>query len=196
MRRCKPSCVLRFISSIPELVVLGETMTSFLTKTVPPRAILAAGAMTLLVSVVMGRETREPPEVVALAARTAAPASPSESAADLDLQQLTRSKKVENIADLFAPRNLTLAALPQVASAEPAPPPAPSAPPLPFTYLGQFIDGEKTEVFVALGDEHYSVEKGKTINGQYKVEKVTPSAVTFVYLPLGTRQSLPIPALK
>ncbi|MBI4205212.1 MAG: hypothetical protein HY527_09315 [Betaproteobacteria bacterium] len=171
-------------------------MTSFLTRNIPPRAILAAGAMTLLVSVVMGRENGEPPAVVALAARTAAPASSPATVDDLDLQKLTRSRKAETIADLFAPRNLTLAALPQVTSAEPAPPPAPSAPPLPFTYLGQFIDGEKTEVFVTLGDEHYSIEKGKTIDGQYKVEKVTPTAVTFVYLPLGTRQSLPIPVLK
>lgn len=171
-------------------------MTSFLTKNVPPRAILAAGAMTLAVSVVMGRENQEPPAMVALAARTAAPAATTEAAADLDLQQLARPKKADNIPDLFAPRNLTLAALPPVASVEPATPPPPSAPPLPFTYLGRFVDGEKMEVFIALGEEHYTAEKGKTIDGKYKVEKVTATAVTFVYLPLGTRQSLPVPALK
>ena len=67
---------------------------------------------------------------------------------------------------------------------------------MPFTYLGQFIDGDRTEIFVALRDEHYSVERGKTLEGKYKVENITATAVTFVYLPLGTRQKLAIPVLK
>jgi hypothetical protein len=170
-------------------------MTSFLTGNIPLRAVLAAAAMTLLGSVVLGRETPKPPAVVALAATAAAPPSASGSDVDLDLQQISRSKPAENITDLFAPRNRAAPVLPDAASVEPPAPPAPSAPPLPFTYLGQFIDGEKTEIFIAQGDEHYSAEKGRTIDG-YKIEKVTATAVTFIYLPLGIRQSLAIPALK
>jgi len=170
-------------------------MTSFLTGNIPLRAVLAAAAMTLLGSVVLGRETPKPPAVVALAATAAAPPSASGSDADLDLQQIKRSKQAEHITDLFAPRNRAAPVLPDAASAAPPAPPAPSAPPLPFTYLGQFIDGEKTEIFIAQGDEHYSAEKGRTIDG-YKIEKVTATAVTFIYLPSGIRQSLAIPALK
>lgn len=170
-------------------------MTSFLIRNIPPRVVLAAGAMSLLVSVVLGRENPEPPAVVALAAATVA-AGTTESVADLDLQQLKRSRKSEDIADLFAPRQRLPVTLPEPVNAEPPAPPAPSAPPLPFTYLGKFIDGEKMEVFIAQGNEHYSIEKGKTIDDRYKVEKVTETAVTFVYLPLGTRQSLAIPSLK
>ena len=171
-------------------------MTSFLTTNISPRAVVAVAAMTLLVSVVLGREKPEPPAVVALATSTSTPGTAAESAVDLDLRPLERSKKSEGSADLFAPRIQPPVALPDTASAEPPAPPAPRAPPLPFTYLGQYIDGEKTEVFIAQGDEHYSVEKGKKIDGQYKVEKVTATAVTFIHLPSGTRQSLPIPALK
>lgn len=172
-------------------------MTSFLTKNISPRAVFAVAAMTLLVSVVLGREKPEPPTVVALATSTSAPGAAAESAADLDLRQLERSKTTEGISDLFAPRIQPPVALPDTANAEPpAPPPAPRAPPLPFTYLGKYIDGEKTEVFIAQGNEHYSVEKGKKIDGEYKVEKVTATAITFIHLPSGIRQSLPIPATK
>jgi hypothetical protein len=101
------------------------------------------------------------------------------------------------VPDLFAPRTPVSPPAPEVVNTQPpSPPPAPAAPPLPFTYLGQFIDGAKTEIFVARGAEHYSVEKGRTIEDQYRVEKITKTAVTFIYLPLGTRQNLAIPELK
>jgi len=169
-------------------------MTSFLSRNIPGRAVLAIVAMTLLGSVVLGREN---PKTATHVAPSATPSGVvGESAADLDLRQIQRSKNTEAINDLFAPR--TTAVLPATAASPepPAPPPAPSAPALPFTYLGKFIDGDKTEIFVAQGDEHYSIAQGRTIDGQYKVEKVSAAAVTFIYLPLGTRQTLAIPTLK
>jgi hypothetical protein len=171
-------------------------MTSFLTRNISPRAVVAIAAMTLVVSVVLGREKPEPPAVVALATSASPRSAAAESVADIDLRQLERSKKPGNIADLFAPRVPPPVVLPEVANAEPPAPPAPRAPPLPFTYLGKYIDGEKMEVFIAQGDEHYSVEKGKKIDGEYKVEKVTATAITFIHLPSGIRQNLPIPATK
>jgi hypothetical protein len=171
-------------------------MTSFFSRNIPVRAVLAIAAMTLLGSVVLGRENPNTATNVVLPDSATPRAVTSESAADLDLRQIQRSKNTETINDLFAPR--TTAVLPATAASPepPAPPPAPSAPSLPFTYLGKFIDGDKTEIFVARGDEHYSIARGRTIDGQYKVEKVSAAAVTFIYLPLGTRQTLPIPALK
>ena len=196
MHPSRPICASRFTSSTHESLALPKPMTSFLTRNISPRAVVAVAAMTLLVSVGLGREKPEPPEVVALATSTPPQNVAADSAADLDLRQLERSRKADSIADLFAPRVQPAVVLPDTASAEPPAPPAPSAPPLPFTYLGKYIDGEKMEIFVAQGDEHYSVEKGKKIDGQYKVEKVTATAVTFIHLPSGTRQKLPIPAPK
>jgi hypothetical protein len=171
-------------------------MIAFLKSNISPRAVLAVAAMTLVVSVVMGRE-KQPPTVVALAAPATAPGKRAEHGVELDLQKLGRSKSAEDVPDLFAPRTPVSPPAPEVVNTQPpSPPPAPAAPTLPFTYLGQFIDGAKTEIFVARGAEHYSVEKGRTIAGQYRVEKITKTAVTFIYLPLGTRQNLAIPELK
>jgi len=65
---------------------------------------------------------------------------------------------------------------------------------LPFTYLGKVVDGGKTSIFVARGDENYSLEPGQTIGGTYRVDRITDSDVTFTYLPMKTRQTLRIPA--
>lgn len=167
-------------------------MLTTLRSRISSRAVIAVGAMSLLVSVVMGRENA-PPTVIALAAPASAPGAVAEATADLDVQVLRRARNADGVPDLFAPRKPIAPPVPQAVDSQPPPPPAPSAPPLPFTYLGKLIDGEKLEVFIAQGNEHYSVEKGKTIDNQYRVEKVTASAVTFIYLPLGIRQSLPIP---
>ncbi|MGH8706955.1 MAG: hypothetical protein ACREVD_02710, partial [Burkholderiales bacterium] len=76
----------------------------------------------------------------------------------------------------------------------PVAPVAPVAPPLPFRYLGKVVDGERTAVFLARQDEHFLAVPGGTLAGEYRVEEITPAAITLVYLPLGTRQSVPIPA--
>lgn len=158
------------------------------------RVTLAIIALTLVASVVLGREPTPRPTVLALAAPREKQTAPSESMPDLDLERLNRVRTNEEVTDLFAPRTPALPALPQATDSPPPPPPAPSAPPLPFTYLGKLIDGDKREVFIARGDEHYSVEKGKTIGSEYKIENVTANAISFIYLPLGIRQKLSIPA--
>jgi len=171
-------------------------MIAYLKSNIPPRTAIALAAMALLATVVMGREN-PPASVVALATPATPPSTAAETATQLNLQKLGRSKNTEGVPDLFAPQFQAPPLAPAAVKSEPpSPPPAPAAPPLPFTYLGQYIDGERTEIFIARGDEHYTAEKGRTIEGEYRVEKITPTAVTFVYLPLGTRQTLAIPALK
>jgi hypothetical protein len=49
-------------------------------------------------------------------------------------------------------------------------------------------------VFVSRNEEPYSVGQGDTIDNTYRIDEITDSAVTFNYLPLGTQQTLPIPA--
>lgn len=155
-----------------------------------PGAAIALSAVGLGIATALGR-LDAPAPVMASAASSPAP-SAAQSAPELDLRDLKREKNPAEV-DLFAPRKPPAAVVPAPASTDQAAPP-PSAPPLPFVYLGKLVDGDKLEIFVARGEDHYSVEKGKTIDGRYRVEKVTASAVTFIYLPLGTRQTLPIPA--
>ena len=166
-------------------------MRRFSTQDIPPRAALVVVALVLLASVVIGRENPRPAPAAAPAARVDTRPAARVSAADLDLERIRRPAVEETIPELFAPRNLERS--PQ-AHANPGPPAKPVAPPLPFTYLGRIADGERNAVFLARGDRTYSVAVGERIDETYRLEQATPSALTFTYLPLGTQQSLAIPA--
>jgi len=80
--------------------------------------------------------------------------------------------------------------LPPVPKAKAAPPPPPPrAPPLPFAYLGKMQDGAAVTAFVSQGARNHVLHSGDTLP-QYKVESISPTAITFVYLPLGEKQRL------
>jgi hypothetical protein len=162
-------------------------MTRFLTLKIPPRAALAAAALVFIASLVSGREQAD----TAPPARPAERAAPVESLACVDIAKLKRSGQPGAVNDVLAARSLAAPA--PAASGAPNPAAAPTAPALPFRYLGKMNDGEKTLVFVGRGEEHYSVEPGLTID-TYRVEQVTDTAITFVFLPLGTRQVLELAA--
>jgi hypothetical protein len=75
-------------------------------------------------------------------------------------------------------------------------PPVPVAPPLPFRFAGQFHRESGMEVYVARGEEIFPVKQGETLDGQYKVDSVSTTEVSFVHLPTGTRQTLQFSALR
>jgi hypothetical protein len=157
---------------------------------VSPRAALAVIALALVVSVVAGREARPPAPAPALpAAAPAARDAPTE--AGLELHKLGRPRLGELQANLFAPRRPRAAARP-APSGHPASA-APAVPAPPYRYLGQFADGARTAVYIARGEEHFLATPGATLPGEYRVEEVSAGAITLLYLPLGTRQSVPIP---
>jgi hypothetical protein len=168
-------------------------MTSLLKRDIPVRATLGVLALALLATAVTGREevsgeiTREP------VARLEAPPAAS-PAGELDLDKLERRTNEDKVPDLFALRDPApgkkSARPPPRAAAQPA---APSAPPLPFTYLGQVLDGGKLAVFLAQGNEHYSVQAGQEIDALYRVEKILDDEIVLTYLPLGLQQVLTIP---
>jgi hypothetical protein len=170
-------------------------MTSLLKRDIPVRATLAVLALALLATAVTGRE-EDPaaPGVEPGAARTEA--APSESALpDIDLDKLQRRMTEDKVPDLFAlrdpaPHKKIARPPPNLSKAERA---ALSVPPLPFTYLGQVLDGGKLAVFLAQGNEHYSVQAGQKIGEQYRVERIRDDAVVLTYLPLGLQQVLTIP---
>jgi len=158
-------------------------------------------ALVLVASVVTGRE--KPASVQPEAASHLQKRISSEkqvSDADLDLELLKRPQreegKVGTAGDPFA-RN-SFAPPQQQAAAQPAAQPqAPQLPELPFKYLGKVIEDGKLSVFLARGDDSFSLQAGKKqkLDEQYRVDKVTESAVTFTYLPMNARQTLDIPAV-
>jgi hypothetical protein len=79
--------------------------------------------------------------------------------------------------------------LPPAAKVKPAPPPVPHAPALPFVYLGRQQDGAAVTVFVSQGTRNHVLHSGDTVAG-YRVESISPTDITFVYLALGEKQRL------
>jgi hypothetical protein len=152
------------------------------------RRILGGVALVgALASVVAGRER----PTLDLAPPSRVPASASSvSAEGLDLDKLALRSEANDgkkHVDPFAPRSFSAAP----AAAQAAAPAKPVAPPLPFRYLGKMIEDGRLNVFLARGDESLSVHAGQKL-GEYRVDKVTDSEIVFTYLPLKTKQSLPL----
>ena len=104
------------------------------------------------------------------------------------------------VVDPFAPRNWQPAPVPPPAPVAPAvveqaaPPPAPTAPPLPYKYMGRFVDGGEVVVYLAKGDETVLAHANDTLQSTYKILAIKADAVEMEYLPTGERQAVPIPS--
>ena len=147
------------------------------------KTLLGIAAVGALASVVAGRE-RPSIDVVEPAAGIESRIQASD---DFDIAKLERRADEGAKGDPFAPRNFAPVVPPQQDSAKRE---KPAAPPLPFKYVGRMLDGDKHAVFLMRGDESLSVAAGDTI-GEYRVDKVTELEISFTYLPLKTKQSLP-----
>jgi hypothetical protein len=70
---------------------------------------------------------------------------------------------------------------------------APTAPPLPYTYLGRYgRAGDKQVFFIVKDDRVYDVHVGDVLEKIYSVDGVENGQLKMTYLPLGTRQSLQV----
>ena len=162
-------------------------MTAVLTRKIPPRAAVAVAVLTLLVSLVSGREK---PELAAAA--TGESARATAGIPDLDPGKLKRPapQPAQSVTDPFAAPQP--AAAPANLQQAPA---APTVPALPFRYVGRAVEEGRIAVFLERGKENYSVAQGERAGHDYRVEQITEAAVTFTYLPLGARQTLVVPVL-
>lgn len=77
--------------------------------------------------------------------------------------------------------------------APPPPPPSrPTAPPLPFKYLGKLNDAGEIRVFLSHQGKHVIARVGDVINGTYSVEEISGGRMTLLYQPLKEIQTLAI----
>ena len=88
--------------------------------------------------------------------------------------------------DLFIDRNWN-----------PPPPPAtqqaaPTAPPLPYTFIGKKLDGETWEVYLARGEQTFIARSGEIIESVWRIDRIAPPDMVATYLPLGLPQTLSI----
>ncbi len=81
----------------------------------------------------------------------------------------------------------------QVAQAPVQPEPEkPTAPPLPFKFMGKLWGEDGYQVFVTLEDANLILKQGDYIASLYKVEAIKPPQMTLIYLPLSQQQTLNI----
>jgi hypothetical protein len=81
-----------------------------------------------------------------------------------------------------------------VSSAEQAAvPKTPSAPPLPFSYMGSYRpDGAAPVFFLTHGDRVYNVRVGDTLDNNYIVDSFSNGQLIFTYKPLDIKQQLSV----
>jgi hypothetical protein len=81
----------------------------------------------------------------------------------------------------------------------PAPPPAPvdttpavpTAPPLPFQFIGSYKpDGQAPVFFLTSGDRVYDVHVGDTLDNNYSVDSFANGQLVLTYKPLNIKQQL------
>jgi hypothetical protein len=69
----------------------------------------------------------------------------------------------------------------------------PTAPPLPFTYMGSYTaDGAGPVFFLTQGDRVYSVRVGENLNDTYSVDSFTNGQLVMTYKPLKIQQQLTV----
>lgn len=116
----------------------------------------------------------------------------SERAAALSVQE---RESASEVADLFSAKSWFVPPPPPpppppAPVLPPPPPPAPTAPPLPFTFLGQMVEDQRAQVFLARGDRVLTVFVGASIDASYRLESLRAGVLTFVYVPLDIKQTL------
>lgn len=70
------------------------------------------------------------------------------------------------------------------------PPPLPSAPSLPFTFIGRMVDGNEVILFLSKNGRQYTVKANDVLDDTYRLDKITDSDAVLTYLPMNIQQTL------
>lgn len=79
-----------------------------------------------------------------------------------------------------------------VVSIPPQEPQPPSAPKIPFKYIGKIWGDDEYQVFIGVNGKSLIIKEGDIIQQMYKVEKISPPTMTLTYLPMNILQSMQI----
>lgn len=113
------------------------------------------------------------------------------TAAEIDPARLQRHSDPREPANAFSSRSWYVPPPPPPPPPKVVPPP-PSAPPLPFAYLGRYIDADVQTFFLVRGDRVITARAGDILDGLYRVDGVEGSSLVLTYLPLNTRQPIEV----
>ena len=136
-------------------------------------------------------------QIVDAPARQARPASGTpmrtEQAQErVHLEKMHVRATAQRADDAFAPRSWRKPVPKAQAAANAAVIAPPSAPPLPFVYMGKLLSEDARAVFLTLGERNLIVHEGDVIDSIYRVGKLSDAGLTFIHLPTGIQQNLPI----
>ncbi|AIL61935.1 hypothetical protein [Pseudomonas alkylphenolica] len=68
----------------------------------------------------------------------------------------------------------------------------PAAPALPFQFVGRLDDRDDQRVFLQSGEKLYVVRRGDVIDDIYRIEHISATELSLVYLPLHLSQTLSV----
>ena len=153
-------------------------------KPIVKKVLAGIAVVSALASVVAGRELSTPQRTQPVARIDTRLSTVAVD--DIDLSKLESRADEGAKTDAFAPRNFAPIVPAQAHAAA-----KPVAPALPFRYIGKMLDGGKLAVFLANGNDSFAVTEGARV-GDYRIDKITEAEVVFTYLPLKTKQTLPL----
>jgi hypothetical protein len=99
------------------------------------------------------------------------------------VDQLKRPALPEKVKDMFVAKSWYV---PPPVSRVVAPP---SAPPLPYVYVGKMLEeGSNSTVFLEKQNRVFLVREGDVIDSNYRVDAINAPVMTLTYLPLDIKQ--------
>jgi len=104
----------------------------------------------------------------------------------------------EEAATLFArqswqtPQNIMPGQQTVQADASPVAADPNAPPPLPFQFLGRFVDEGKAAYFLQAGERNVVARPGDLLDERYRFDGVVQGALQFTYLPLNQKQTLAV----
>lgn len=153
----------------------------------PGRQQLIFGALAATLAAAAWVSLQDSPRPVPGMAAGQRPAPGAAAAPLVDLRLSPRLAAAGAVTDPFAAASLAAGSVPRAGAKQPKP----VAPPLPFIFLGKYVEGDSVRVFLDDGEALHMVKVGDIIDMNYRVDRID-NAVRITYLPLNEAQILPI----
>ena len=140
---------------------------------------------------------RAPAEMAAFAASDSLAAKRRQAAASGPLNIPVFNGERDGIAmtkALFGKASWFVAPPPPPPAPPPPPPPPvkPTAPPLPYTFIGRYVEDGKPQILLAKGSRVIAAGVNEIIDSNYKVVRIDQNAAVLMYIPLQIPQTVAI----
>ncbi|WP_175649773.1 hypothetical protein [Pseudomonas sp. Marseille-P9899] len=123
-------------------------------------------------------------------------AAPRSAATAAKAQSAARETLKTPLRDLFASKQWKPATVLATVTEQPlvvAPVEVlPVAPALPFQFVGRLDDRDDQRVFLQAGEKLYVVRRGDVIDETYRIEQISATELSLVYLPMHLSQTLSV----